>query len=166
MKNPANRMNAVMRVFLIAILSLSFGLSSCIRNDALVDTHQAIAGHHWSYLNKVQIPFQIEDTTPGYNILINLRHTADYKYSNIFFLVHILSPDGKRSTERKEFRLALPDGEWLGKGSGNIYSYQLPYKAGYRFNKKGRYVVILEQNMRNNPLREVTDAGLRLELAK
>lgn len=149
---------------LLAVAFLSTVLFSCVKNNALTDTHQVISGNHWSYINKVQIPFEIADTAARYNIIINLRHTSDYKYSNIFFLIHIIAPDGKRLTERKEFTLALPDGEWLGKGSGNIYSYQLPYRTGYRFDKKGRYVIVLEQNMRDNPLREVTDAGLRLEI--
>ena len=160
-----NNMKGSYKILLIFLI-LSAGFSSCIKNDALIDTHQAIAGHHWSYLNKVQVPFNIEDTTARYNILINLRHTSDYKYSNIFFLIHIISPEGKRSTERKEFRLAMPDGEWLGKGSGNIYSYQLPYKSGYRFGKKGKHIIVIEQNMRDNPLREITDAGLRIEIAE
>jgi gliding motility-associated lipoprotein GldH len=159
-------MSTVYKSLWLILVVLGGILSSCINNDALIDTHQAIPGHHWSYINKVQVPFKIDDTTARYNISINLRHTSNYKYSNIFFLIHIISPDGKRSTERKEFRLALPDGEWLGKGSGNIYSYQLPYKSGYTFSKKGNYILVIEQNMRDNPLREITDAGLRLEIAR
>jgi gliding motility-associated lipoprotein GldH len=96
---------------------------------------------------------------------LNLRHTGDYKYSNIFILVHEISPEGKTITERKEVKLALPDGEWLGKGSGNLYSYQVLVKSKYRFAKKGNYVFQLEQNMRDNPLREVSDVGIRIELA-
>lgn len=165
-KNLVNRMNSFLKTPFLGLILLSVIFSSCIKNDALIDTHQAISRHRWSYLNKVQIPFEISDTAARYNLLINLRHTSEYKYSNIFFLIHIILPDGKKFVERKEFRLALPDGEWLGKGAGDIYSYELPYKADYKFNRKGKYVLILEQNMRDNPLREVTDAGLRVELAK
>lgn len=159
-------MNTFFKTSFSALFLLIILLSSCIKNDALVDNHQAIPRHYWSYLNKVQLPFEISDTTARYNIYINLRHTSEYKYSNIYFLIHLVSPDGKKSVERKEFRLALPDGEWLGKGSGNIYSYQLPFKSNHKFDKAGKYTLMLEQNMRDNPLREVTDVGLRLELAK
>ena len=164
-KNRENNMKTFKFPVLVQAI-LCFLLFSCVRNDAVVDTHQPIPKHHWSYLNKVQVPFQITDTTLRYNLYINLRHTSNYKYSNIFFLIHMISPGGKKTVERKEFTLALPDGEWLGKGSGNVYSYQLPYKSSYKFSKPGKYVLVIEQNMRDNPLREVTDAGIRLEVAE
>ena len=97
--------------------------------------------------------------------VINLRHTSKYKYSNIFMLIHITGPDGKKITERREFKLALPDGEWLGSGSGDIYSYQLLFKKSYKFPVKGSYIFELEQNMRDNPLDGVSDAGIRIEKA-
>lgn len=157
-------MKTFLRSPFLLLIIFTTSLLSCIKNDALIDTHQAIPGHRWSYLNKVQIPFEITDTTRTYTIYLNLRHTSDYKYSNIFFKIYTISPDRKKSVERKEFKLALPDGEWLGKGTGDIYSYQLPYKKDYRFEKKGKYFIVLEQNMRDNPLREITDAGIRLEM--
>ena len=107
----------------------------------------------------------IENADQTYNVYLNLRHTSRYKYSNIFLLIHITGPDGKKRTERKEFRLALPDGEWLGSGSGNLYSYQIPFKENYKFPTKGKYVIELEQNMRDNPLDYVSDAGIRIEKA-
>lgn len=80
-------------------------------------------------------------------------------------MIHIIGPDGKKTTERKEFRLALPDGEWLGSGSGNLYSYQMPLKEDFKFPLKGKYVIELEQNMRDNPLNHISDAGVRIEKA-
>jgi gliding motility-associated lipoprotein GldH len=105
----------------------------------------------------------IEDETVAYNIYVNLRHTGDYKYSNIFLRIHTKGQTGKVTTERKEYALAYPDGQWLGKGSGNLYSYQLPFKEQYKFASKGKYLFEIEQNMRDNPLKEITDIGLRIE---
>jgi len=138
---------------------------ACKDQNTLVDTNQEIEKRTWTYIDKVKVPVTISDSSQAYNVYLNLRHTGDYKYSNIFILVHEISPEGKTITERKEIKLALPDGEWLGKGSGNLYSYQVLVKSKYRFAKKGNYVFQLEQNMRDNPLREVSDAGIRIELA-
>lgn len=154
-----------MKLFNRALLLLAVVpfFSACIDNDAIVDTNHAIIGSNWSYINKVKIPVQIADESAEYSLFINLRHTGDYKYSNIFLLIHQVGPEGKRITERKEFKLANPDGEWLGSGSGNLYSYQLPYKEALKFSKKGNHVFEIEQNMRDNPLKEITDVGIRLE---
>lgn len=145
-------------VFLLAIV-----LASCQDQLAIVDTNIELDKHNWSYAEKVKIPLSIESAEIPCNLYLNLRHTSDYKYSNIFLLIHITGPDGKKSTERREFKLALPDGEWLGSGSGNLYSYQILFKEDYKFPLKGKYVIELEQNMRDNPLDHITDAGIRVE---
>ncbi len=139
--------------------------SACRDTQTIVDNNSEIAGRNWSYIERVQVPVTIENADIPYNLYLNLRHTANYKYSNIFLLIHTISPDGKRTTERKEFRLALPDGEWLGSGSGNMYSYQIPYKENHKFSAKGKYIIELEQNMRDNPLDDISDAGVRVEKA-
>jgi gliding motility-associated lipoprotein GldH len=141
------------------------GLTSCQDTHTIVDNNFEIAGRNWSYTEKVQVPVLVQQPDLSYNLYVNLRITAKYKYSNIFLLIHTTAPDGKKTTERKEFRLALPDGEWLGSGSGNLYSYQILFKENYKFPAKGKYLIELEQNMRDNPLDYVTDAGIRVEKA-
>lgn len=155
-------MGSVRKLILFTFLALT-GFTSCQDTKTVVDSNFEIAGQNWSYTEKVQVPFQIENPGLPYNVFLNLRLTSRYKYSNIFLLIHTTGPDGKKSTERKEFRLALPDGEWLGSGSGNLYSYQIPIKENYKFPLKGKYLIELEQNMRDNPLDFVSDAGIRVE---
>lgn len=151
--------------FYLFIVFITMGLVSCHDSHTILDTNLELNKRHWSYIEKLRIPLTIEETDISYNLYLNLRHTSKYKYSNIFLLIHIIGPDGKRSTERREFKLALPDGEWLGSGSGNSYSYQLLFKENYKFPLKGKYIFELEQNMRDNPLDQVTDAGIRVEKA-
>lgn len=150
------------KIYLFLILSV-FALVSCLDNRTIVDTNMELKKHNWSYVEKVRVPLTIEDNNNLYNIYINLRHTPNYSYSNIFLLIQVIGPDGKKSTERKEFKLALPDGEWLGSGSGNLYSHQLLFKEKYKFPSNGKYILELEQNMRDNPLNDITDAGIRVE---
>ena len=164
--------------FLFVVL-LATVLASCQDQSLIVDTNIELDKHNWSYTEKVRIPLSIESADIPFNLYLNLRHTSDYKYSNIFLLIHITGPDGKKITERREFKLAQPDGEWLGSGSGNLYSYQIIFKEDYKFSRwitikgsrivvtkfplKGKYMIELEQNMRDNPLDHITDAGIRVE---
>jgi len=150
---------AIQKLFMLIILSVLFGCN----NRAVIDTSQEINERRWGYDNKVTFPVKIDDAGKAYNIYFNLRHTADYKYSNIFILIHEGGPGMKPITERKELQLAYPDGEWFGSGSGNLYSYQLLIKENYRFPKAGTYTFKFEQNMRDNPLREISDVGIRVE---
>jgi gliding motility-associated lipoprotein GldH len=144
---------------------LMLSLISCQDSVTIADTNIELEKRNWSYSEKIRIPVKIEATDISYNLYLNLRHSAEYKYSNIFILIHITGPDGKKTTERREFKLALADGEWLGSGSGNLYSYQINFKEKYKFPAKGTYIFELEQNMRDNPLDHVNDAGIRVEKA-
>ena len=87
----------------------------------------------------------------AYNLFLNLRVTGDYKYSNIFVLIHQTGPDNKSKVTRYEFKLANAYGEWLGDGSGNLYSYQIMFQSAYHFPVKGIYRFGIEQNMRDKP---------------
>jgi gliding motility-associated lipoprotein GldH len=153
--------------FLLAgLLVILTGLSSCTDPNAVFDQNTEIGNHNWSYLNKVRYDVKIDDANLSYNLYLNLRVTGSYKYSNLFVLISNGPVNGKASTARYEFKLAKADGEWLGKGTGNLYSYQLPFEKSFKFPAKGVYHFEIEQNMRDNPLHEVSDVGLRVEKAQ
>jgi gliding motility-associated lipoprotein GldH len=146
-----------------AILLLSAG---CTDKKAIIDQNKEVANHNWTYLNKLRYDVKIDDEKIAYNLYMNLRVTADYKYSNLFVLITQTGPDKKAEVKRYELKLANKDGEWLGEGAGNLYSFQLPFRTNFKFPAKGIYPFYIEQNMRDNPLREVSDVGLRVEKAQ
>ncbi|MXV14709.1 gliding motility lipoprotein GldH [Pedobacter sp. HMF7056] len=146
---------------LAGLLAFLLQAASCT-DSALVDTNKPISNRNWSYINKITVPVTITDASKNYQVSFNLRHTSDYKYSNIFIVLSLTGPGLTPYKQRKEFQLAWPDGEWLGSGSGNLYSYQMPLTETFRFPAKGTYTFVIEQNMRDNPLREISDVGLRV----
>lgn len=154
--------------FLTLFCVLSLGLSNgCTDPKMVVDQNTEIANRNWSYLNTMKYEVKIDDPSVAYNAYLNLRVTGDYRYSNLFVLITQSNKrGGKPWTTRFEFKLANKDGEWLGQGTGGLYSYQLPFKTNFKFPEKGTYSFVIEQNMRDNPLHEVSDVGLRIEKAQ
>lgn len=151
-------------LLLLGMLLLQVG---CTDPKAVLDESTEIANNNWQYGNKLKFDVPIEDANLDYNLYLNLRVTADYKYSNIFVVLYESGGNfTKPKATRFEFKLATATGEWLGKGSGSMYSYQIPFKTHYRFPVKGKYHFELEQNMRDNPLRAISDVGLRVEKAE
>ncbi len=59
-------------------------------------------------------------------------------------------PDGLAETDTLEYRLAAPDGTWLGVGSGNIKDNLLAYKEAMAFDKTGPYRLSIQHALRNN----------------
>ena len=159
-------MKAAHKVLFLALpTAFMLCFNSCTDPDRILDQNTAIDNHNWSYANLIKTSVKIDDPSVPYNIYVNLRVTGDYKYSNIFVLVRKSGPKLTGVT-RFEIKLANPDGEWLGQGSGNLYSYQVPIMTNFKFPEKGTYQFDMEQNMRDNPLHEVNDVGMRVEKAK
>jgi len=141
-------------------------LYSCSDKKGIIDVNTEVPNRNWTYVNKFGYEAKIENENLSYNLFMNLRVTADYKYSNLFVLITQIGPDKKPLIKRYELTLANKEGVWLGEGSGNLYNYQLRYLHNYKFPKKGVYRFYIEQNMRDNPLREVSDVGMRVEKAQ
>jgi len=156
---------ALVFLFTAMLFFVLLSLAGCTDNNAVIDQNTEIVNNNWGYANKIKYAVTINNEQILYNLYLNLRVTGDYKYSNIFVLIYQSGPDKKAAATRYEFKLANPDGEWLGQGSGNLYSYQVPFRLNYKFPAKGVYQFSIEQNMRDNPLHEVSDVGLRVEKA-
>ncbi len=159
--------SGLFKCFAFLLVLVTLGISSCSDPDRVMDDNKPIANQNWSYGNKIRFDVQIDDPSVAYNLYINMRVTANYRYSNMFVLI-TQSGGGMKKADlaRYELKLASPTGEWLGQGSGSMYSYQIPFRKNYRFPAKGRYRFEIEQNMRDNPLRAVSNVGLRVEKSK
>lgn len=146
----------------IFFLVATFSLSSC-DTAQLFDENKNIDAAAWYYKNLLPFDVHITDTNQFYNILVNLRVDANYKYNNIFMLLYTTNPDKKQDERRIEIKLADESGKWLGSGLGDLYDYQFPAYRKIKFPQPGFYRFELEQNMRDDTLMYIKSAGIRVE---
>jgi gliding motility-associated lipoprotein GldH len=101
-----------------------------------------------------------------------LRHNDKYSFNNIWLNITIKTPG---SETIKSFRvsktLATDEKGWLTTGMDDIYEHQLGLNDELvtneiSFRKPGDYTFTLEQVMREDPLNNVLNAGLRIEKIK
>ena len=90
------------------------------------------------------------DSLKGYDLFINLRNTNNYKFNNLHLIVAMNFPYGKIVTDTLEYKMAKPDGTWLGNGIGDVKENKLWYKENVTFIEKGTYKVSISHAMRNN----------------
>ena len=138
-----------------------FSLLGCTTNN-VVDTNIEMPSHNWGYDNRIKAVVDVADPAQPYNIYFRVRNTGNYRYSNIFVLLHISGGGMKKQIRRFQYKLAEADGQWTGSGSGNLFTTTAPMITGYRFPNKGKYLVEIEQNMRDNPLHEISDVGIEI----
>ena len=156
-------MSKFFATFYVAILFFS-----CDTNTIASDSKSITK--HWNKDEKVTFNLPQLDSLQKYNMFINLRNTNDYRYSNIFLIVEMNFPQGKTIVDTLEYRMANPDGTWLGEGIGSIKENKLWYKENIRFFEGGNYKLSISQGVRNNNevegvtnLEGITDVGYSIE---
>ncbi|WP_417884670.1 gliding motility lipoprotein GldH [Zunongwangia sp.] len=153
-------------VSVLAILSLIFW--SCDSNR-VYDSYKSLP-NEWNKDSIVSFKVNKLDTTSTYNLFLNVRNNADYKYANLFLITEMQFPKGKVIIDTLEYKMANPDGSWLGDGFGDVKENKLWYKEGVRFTESGTYQISIRQAMRKNGSVEgienldgITDVGFRIE---
>ncbi|MGJ5642944.1 gliding motility lipoprotein GldH [Formosa sp. S-31] len=149
-------------------LGLLLSVLSC-DNNRVYDEYKTMPDA-WHKDSVVSFKITPPDTTNAYNLFVNLRNTAKYKYSNLFLIVEMDFPHGKTMTDTLEYRMAKPNGEFLGEGFNDLKENKLWYKEGVVFDESGEYTVKIQQAMRENGkvngvinLEGITDVGFRIE---
>ncbi len=146
--------------FILSLMAIVLLITSCLDNN-LVDTNDAVAENSWLYAKSAKATVEIRDINQSYTVRFKLRHTLDYKYSNLFVVMR-LKGDSLNKITRYEFKLAKNDGEWIGKGSGDIFAHNFTLLKDYHFAKPGKYEIEITQNMSDNPLTGISDIGINI----
>jgi gliding motility-associated lipoprotein GldH len=154
---------------LYTVLVLSF--MSCDSNRVF-DDYESLSGE-WDKDNTIEFKVTPPDSTNAYNLYVNLRHTEAYKFSNLFLIVELKYPNGKTLKDTLNYKMANPDGSFLGIGFSDIKENKLWYKgheAPFIFNESGEYSVSIQHAMRENgkidgvdKLEGIIDVGFRIE---
>ncbi|SRR5690606_1163348 len=148
-------------VYIFFVWFTFFFTLSC-EYDAFYEQNEAITSRSWTYQDIPEFPVHIVDKNAKYDIFINLRHGSDYDFSNIFVLLHQKGPQLADTTYREEIPLAQLDGRWLGRSAGGLYEVQYLAHPDFVFPDTGIYTFGIEQNMRQNPLTDISDVGIKL----
>lgn len=139
-------------------------VTSCTPVD-IYEKSVTIPGHEWKSSYKPDFDFVISDSVSLYKIFLVLRHSDKYNFNNLYINLHITTPGQDTATIiRRDLQLATNEG-WLGTGMDDIYEYRLQLADGQPL-KAGPYKFIIEQIMREDPLKNVLNVGLRLEKEK
>lgn len=154
------------KTLLIAVLVFISSITACETIDVF-EKNVSIPNHEWSNAFKPEIAFEITDTTSFYNIYVVLRHTDAYRYKNIWMNIYTQVPGDTLLEQRFDLLLATDDKGWLGSGMDDIFEHRVRITSEpQKLSKPGLYKFRLEQIMREEPLKYVMNAGIRVEKVK
>jgi gliding motility-associated lipoprotein GldH len=151
----------------LLILAIFSGISACNWTTGVFEKNQLFSGHEWPASIKPDIAFEITDTATLYNIYIVVRHTDAYHFNNMFVRATVKEPgDLNGRTGDYDLQLATNSKGWIGTAMDDIYDARLLIQPKTKFRKTGTYHIILEQLMREDPLKSVLSVGMRVERAE
>ena len=147
------------------LLLIVVWLTACSLPIGIFEKNVAIPNHSWSSSFKPEINFEVkDDTLSSYRIFVVLRHTDAYRYKNIWLTVSVQPPGDSVFVNRRNLTLATDQKGWLGKGMDDIFEHRILLNSNpVKFSKRGVYKFTLQQIMREDPLGNILNAGIRLE---
>lgn len=147
----------------ISILLVVILFSAC-NNNVVYDENKEVNQQAWKTTDKLYYEIDITDTIKSYKLAINIRNTIEYPYSNIYFYMNTILPNGKvTKCDTIECYLAYPDGTWKGKGNSKIRDNRFWIAKNIKFEQKGKYTFELRQATIDSTLKGICDVGLHLE---
>ena len=155
------------RIFSLLFLLLPAScvwLSSCDTID-LYEKVVPVPKHQWQGSYKPEFTFNIKDTAVPYQVYFIIRHNNKYRYNNLWVRLHAKSPVDTAQTFNLELPLANKEG-WLGSGMDDVFEHRVAFALDpekFRFSRSGDYQFTLEQIMRDDPLENVMNVGIRIE---
>lgn len=148
-------------MILISFLSVFF--ASCIKID-LFEKQATIPSQQWFYTDVPQFTFHIDDTTSLYNVYVIVRHTDLYEYNNLWLRIGLKTPSDSFNYQNVNLILANDAKGWEGTGMNDIYEVRKSISAApFSFKTAGNYTFSITQTMRENPLKNILNIGLRIE---
>ena len=127
-----------MRNFYLLILTIS--LVSC--DNTVCENYYSFENESWNSDSLKSFDFEIMDTLATYNLSLNIRHSTDYEYQNLFVFV------SGEVNDTIELMLADKNGKWKGSGISDVREFIHSLKKDRTFSKKGKYSINIEQAMR------------------
>ncbi len=122
----------------------------------------------WKLDQIINFNIDVKDTISNMEMYINIRHTSDYPFTNIWLFINTLDPHGQYKKDTVECVLAEKSGKWKGSGLGGIKFLSTKLK-NIRFDSKGTHKFYIEQAMRHGSkpkiqlLPEILNVGIRLQ---
>ena len=150
--------------FFFLLTLLASGFAGCSKIDVF-EKNVSFKKHAWPSAEKPAVIFNIEDTSSLYNVYIVFRHADAYNFNNVWIRCTVSGPgDVGRKTQQYELNLATNNG-WNVPGMDDIFEHRVLIQQKTKFNVPGEYQFTFEQVMREDPLENVLNVGLRIERA-
>ena len=151
-----------MRLFLLVFSAML--LASC-DGTVYYSEYADVNEDGWNPADSACFDVQVTDTTHLFDLLVEVRNSVDYSYSNLYLFVNTTFPDGSVARDTMELPLANDTtGVWQGKLSGRYVDSRFRLRGQpMRFPMMGNYRFAITNGMRDNAVKGIEHLGFIVE---
>ena len=135
-------------LFLISTIVIFISCDSSI----VFEKYKSFENQEWNTDSLLSFDYTITDTISKYKRVLNVRHSVEYEYQNLFLFI---TSDYSRDTI--ELLLADKSGKWLGSGIGDIREIKTLLATEKVYPKKENKTIKIEQAMRYGAAEKITN---------
>lgn len=106
----------------------------------------------WHYADSLTFQFEISDTSKRYDIGLEIEHSTDFEFQNVYVQIETHFPDGEQKTQTLPIDLADHTGQWYGSCGSSLCDLTVMLQEKAIFNQRGKHVFEVHQYMRVDPL--------------
>ena len=128
----------------------------------LYEQTKVLSNQEWSSKDKLSFNFLVKDSIAFYNIYLVIRHNDTYNYNNIWVNYTFMPPAAASVTNKLEIVLGDAKG-WFGSSMDDITEQRMLMNQNPVRLKPGNYTFVLQQIMREDPLKGLLNVGIRVE---
>lgn len=149
---------------LIYLSALTLVMTSCGDPHFFLEKGE-LPSDGWKFADTLSYDFKIEDTAARYNIQLDVEHSPEYNYQNLYLQIFTQFPDGKQLDQTLSIDLADNKGGWYGNCSGSTCNLQVVLQQNAIFDRMGDHTLKITQYMRHEPVEGVHAVSLVLDQA-
>lgn len=107
----------------------------------------------WTTENTIEFEFEIQDTSILYDVFVEVNHSVDYAYQNVYCLVETFELDSRIREDLCSLELADSKGNWKTEDCSEEHcNRKIPFIIKTQFNKPGVHKIVFKQNTREEHL--------------
>lgn len=147
---------------LVIVLVFCTFLSACTER-AFYQSALQPSGEAWTYDEPLSFDFAIEDTTARYDFFLDVQHSTDYPFQNLYVKIITEHPQTPPQEDIVSLELANELGLWQGKCAKEKCSVRIQLQTNARFNELGDYALRFNQYTRTDTLSGVMEMALSIQ---
>ena len=148
-----------MRILIICIFSIL--LFSCA--DKTIYSHSVIFENGiWKNQDPAIFNFSIDENSEKYNIFLDIDHSSDYSFENLYLRIKTQFPDKTTALDTLSIEMIDNKGGWIGDCGNDNCDLTVFLQEKTMFKSAGDHQISIEQFTRQNDLTGISSLAFRV----